>query len=39
MSTAIMYSVLEIYCMSQAQTNVALTTLRWGKPFKSEKRR
>lgn len=32
-----MYSVLEIYHISQAQTNVALTVLRWGKPFESEK--
>lgn len=32
-----MYSVLEIYHISQAQTNVALTMLRWGKPLESEK--
>lgn len=32
-----MYSVLEIYHISQAQTNVALTVLRWGKLFESEK--
>lgn len=32
-----MYSVLEVYHISQAQTNVALTVLRWGKPFESEK--
>lgn len=32
-----MYSVLEIYHMSQAQTDVALTVLRCGKPFESEK--
>lgn len=32
-----MYSVLEMYHISQAQTNVALTVLRWGKSFESEK--
>lgn len=32
-----MYSVLEIYHISQAQTNVALTMLRWEKPLESEK--
>lgn len=32
-----MYTVLEMYHISQAQTNAALTVLRWGKPFESEK--